>query len=301
MKINKKRFFLLESIIVIFVITLMGWKIIPIFLDAQNINTPENFPDPNFRKIIEQLMYMPPGGKFTEPDAEAYDKQLNISHRSIEYVTGIEFFLNITQLKAYNNNIKHNDLRNNTKITQLNIHSNRLTSLDLSACENIDGVFINGNKIHTLIIPESDTLRFIVANGNMLRTLNIPQCPNLKAINFSNNHLTSIDVSKAPNLTSLYCAQNVLSTIDLSNNPKLEQLNISSNIFYDLPNLSQNPNTGRIDIQLNQFTCEDLRDIQSLKHSLKQQNSFLDFQFSNQNNNINLNDCELRVNESGGR
>lgn len=297
--LKKKQLYMLEALIVILIITILGWKTVPMFLSAQNINTPKNFPDPNFRAIVETYLMIPPDGKFTAKQAANFTDDFNISYQNIEYATGIEFFTNITELSAHKNKLKHIDLSHNTKLTKLRIHDNQLSTLDLTANSNLEEVWIYQNKIQTLQLPKKMALRYLIADGNMLSTLYMPHCPNLEILECSNNRITSIDVFKLPNLTALNAQHNLLLAIDLSNNPKLKELNLSNNMFHDLPNLSHNPLIGRLDIQMNRLNCEDLTDILPLENQLKQHNPNLTFDYSIQTGHINLSKCIPQTNKQG--
>ena len=65
---------------------------------TQNINTPENFPDPNFRAAVEEFMGVEPGGEFTAAEASIKDGRLDCMLRDIKDMTGIELFPSLTVL-----------------------------------------------------------------------------------------------------------------------------------------------------------------------------------------------------------
>ncbi len=89
---------------------------IPAF--SQNINTPENFPDPNFRMVVERFMGM---REFTVEEAAAKSGTMDYFSAtsrgiSIEDMTGIEYFTSLTELICGWDSVKIMDLSHNTAL-----------------------------------------------------------------------------------------------------------------------------------------------------------------------------------------
>ena len=74
---------------------------------AQNINTPENFPDPNFRTVVEEYIGVDPGGEFTAEQVAAVTESFLCVRKEIQDLTGIEYFTNITRLNCSDNALTH--------------------------------------------------------------------------------------------------------------------------------------------------------------------------------------------------
>ena len=68
-----------------------------------NINTPENFPDNNFRTFIEGYMGVGKNGAFSMNDAAKMTKAMDCSNQDIKSLQGIEYFTGLTNL-CFNNN-----------------------------------------------------------------------------------------------------------------------------------------------------------------------------------------------------
>jgi len=69
----------------------------------ENINTPENFPDENFRAMVEMFMGVGPGGTFTAEEVAAKSGRFDCKYCGISDITGIEFFTGLDEfLCGYN-------------------------------------------------------------------------------------------------------------------------------------------------------------------------------------------------------
>ncbi|HPP02351.1 MAG TPA: IPT/TIG domain-containing protein [bacterium] len=102
------------------------------FVSAQNINTPEHFPDPHFRTAVEWFMEVPEGGAFTAPEAAAKTGMLHCAFMEIQDLKGIEFFTGITGLVCCLNAITHLDLSKNAALEWLDCSFNDMVTLVVS-------------------------------------------------------------------------------------------------------------------------------------------------------------------------
>ncbi len=139
---------------------------------------------------------------------------LDISNLSIQDVTGIEDFINLTNLGCANNQINVLDLTQNTLLTNLTCNNNNLTQLNL---------------------PVTNTITAIYCFDNQLTTLNLNNLTNLTNLDCANNNLTTIDVSQSTNLQELYCSNNQLTELNLQNG---NNTNMSGFYATDNPNLT---------------------------------------------------------------
>jgi len=99
---------------------------------AQNLNTPEHFPDPNFRKAVEWFMEIPEGGTFTAQEAAAKTGTLECAFMDIQDLKGIEYFTGITGLLCPVNSLTALDLSKNTALEWLDCSLNAIGILVLS-------------------------------------------------------------------------------------------------------------------------------------------------------------------------
>ena len=194
-----------------------------------NINTPDNFPDPNFRSYIEDYMGVPPGGIFTAADAAAMTHFINCSNHNISDMTGIEYFTSVMYLHCEYNQLTSLDLSNNTGLIYFTCQNNQLTCLN---------------------IPSNNTLTSFSCYNNQLTSLDVSHNTTIISINCSNNQLISLDVSKNTSLDALYCANNQLTSVSsLISNPGLA--------FWD-----------NVDVRYNNLSCDDLLDLITLKNRI---------------------------------
>ncbi|MBZ0255391.1 hypothetical protein K8I31_04985, partial [bacterium] len=124
-----------------------------------NINTPTNFPDPNFRAKVESFMGVAPGGAFTSAAAASKTDWLNCAGSSINSVTGIEFFPNITRLYCQGNNISNMDLSNNNALQV---------------------VYCSSNNLDTLAFANHPALEVLSCYHNQITNLTLTGCANLR-------------------------------------------------------------------------------------------------------------------------
>ncbi len=118
---------------------------LPVF--AQNINTPDNFPDPNFRSVVEKFMEVIPGGTFSAQDAASKTGMMDCALMDIKDMKGIEFFSGINNLICY---------------------INSLTSLDLSKNLSLEWLDCSFNDLETLILPLHSNLNILDCSFNLL-------------------------------------------------------------------------------------------------------------------------------------
>ncbi|MFH1744215.1 MAG: SUMF1/EgtB/PvdO family nonheme iron enzyme, partial [bacterium] len=207
--------------------------LLPRIAFAENINTPENFPDPVFRSKVETFMGVEPDGEFTAAQAAAKSGSLEcVQTRNIHEpgnirdLTGIKYLTGITQLDCYNNQLTSLDVSNNTALESLNCGYNRLTSLNVS--------------------------------GNAA----------LHKLHCSHNELAGLDVSHNPALTLLRCEWNRLTELTLPDDTALEVLDCRCNRLNTLATFAQFVdfwNLGRMDVRYNLLDCDDWHDVQILK------------------------------------
>ena len=75
---HKAKYIVLEAVLVLFTLSILLWIFIPRFLESQNINTPENFPDPVVRAAVEKFMGVEPGGYFTKRQARIQNGNIEV-------------------------------------------------------------------------------------------------------------------------------------------------------------------------------------------------------------------------------
>ncbi len=128
---------------------------------SQNINTPENFPDPKFRAIVEEFMGVAPGGEFSAAEASIKGGMLMCSNRGIKEMSGIEYFHALKFLQCKHNDLKNLDITKNNALNTLNCGRNQLTRLDLSHNVALEFLDCSSNQLTSLDVSNKSTLRWL--------------------------------------------------------------------------------------------------------------------------------------------
>jgi len=164
-----------------------------------------NIPDPNFKAylIVNPDINTNGDTEISVAEARAYTGVLDCGEKNISDLTGIEAFVNITELICYDNQLRSLDLSKNTALEELRCSNNQLRSLDLS---------------------NNTALTHLSCEVNQLSSLNVSKCTALEVLWCNDNQLSSLDVSNNTALTDLDCSSNQLSSLDVSNNTALEYL-----------------------------------------------------------------------------
>ncbi|MEQ8473726.1 MAG: T9SS type A sorting domain-containing protein [Marinoscillum sp.] len=119
-------------------------------------------PDSNFKNNLLQdtTINTNQDGQIQVTEAEAYAGQLKLNSENISDLTGIEAFINITDLRVHYNNLSELDLSANTKIKELHCQSNQLESLDLSQNTALKKLRCFDNQLTTLNVQNGNNHNF---------------------------------------------------------------------------------------------------------------------------------------------
>ncbi|WP_405562327.1 leucine-rich repeat protein [Polaribacter sp. Asnod6-C07] len=236
-----------------------------------------NIPDTKFKTYLVGNAAINTNGD-TEiqcSEASAFTGTIDVSSLTINYLTGIEAFINITELNCnYNNYISSIDISANTALTSLACNGNVITSLDVSNNTALKYLDCANNLIPSLDVSANTALTTLACNGNLLTSLDVSQntllinlwCHinqltsldvtnniNLEFLTLYINQLTSLDVTNNINLEFLTLYINQLTSLDVSNNTVLEQLHCSNNQLTSL-DVSNNRALTRLSCAINQLT-----------------------------------------------
>jgi len=193
------------------------------------------FPDANFEKAVRSEIGKPTGD-ILKRDVEKVDV-LNVSEKDISDLSGIEHFIELTDLSCNGNRLVSLDISKNTKLQYLNCSYNSLTSLDISKNTLLVFLRCSDNYITTLNCRNNTLLKEIACVDNRLISLDISNNAKLVYLHCGNNlshngnKLTVLDTSKNTALTELYCYDNQLTMLNVSNNKELTHFNCWGNYF----------------------------------------------------------------------
>ena len=198
-------------------------------MHAQNVT----IPDANFKNALVEL------GVDTNEDNEIQVNEaadytgvagsMSLSNRNISDITGIEAFVNITELYCNNNNITSLDISGNTSLLNLFCYNNQLTTLNVSNNPNLEILQFYNNQLSAIDVSNNTVLYDLNGNDNLLTSVDFTNNTALTNLNLSNNQLTSVDLSNNSILSGISIAGNALTSLDFSSITTLTVVDCSNN------------------------------------------------------------------------
>ncbi|MEG1622059.1 MAG: hypothetical protein RR330_01660 [Alistipes sp.] len=178
------------------------------------------FPDAQFRAALVETYGFTLTTDGTDIDVNlkanqdrfAQSDRLDVTHRYISSLAGIEYFTGLSTLWCDNNLLTNLDLSKNLQLLNLYCHYNSLTNLNLG---------------------KNSTLGVIECYGNQLTKLDVHQCKGIGSILCYQNQLTNLDLSQNALLAFLHCYDNLLANLDLSKNSELRHVLCYNNSLTD--------------------------------------------------------------------
>ncbi|RJP25327.1 MAG: leucine-rich repeat domain-containing protein [Candidatus Omnitrophota bacterium] len=251
-------------------------------VNGQNINTPENFPDPNFRAAVEEFMGVEAGGEFTSAQAASHHGWFDqCQGRGIRDLSGIEYLTGISALYCGDNQLTELDISRNTALAYLSCINNQISRLDVSNNTALISIQCWRNQLTELDVTFLPALQYLYCDGNQLSVLDLSNNPNLTSLYCSGNRLSALDISHNPKLQILHCQENQITAIDLSLNPALTEIDLDVN---QLTNLDVSTNTAlqRLHCRNNPLVHLDLTHNTKLTQLYCRDNQFSQIDLSHQ-------------------
>ncbi|MBL6874884.1 MAG: hypothetical protein ISR02_05345 [Flavobacteriales bacterium] len=223
-----------------------------------------NIPDGNFKTYLLGDSLINTNGDTEIQISEANSFNVIIDWNGnlglvINDLTGIEEFINLTELKIENNNVTNLDLSQNNSLVLVDAENNNLVSINLVSNVSLSYLDCSNNQLNNLDISQNTSLATLWCGGNPLGSLDVNQNTLLTDLNCSYNLLTSLDLSQNTLLTNLYCAYNQLTNLNLSNNSQLARLECYDNMLSSLDMRNgNNQNIWRFKAYNNQLICIDV-------------------------------------------
>ena len=206
-------------------------------------------------------------GEISVSESQNRTALLNLSNKSISDLTGLEFFINVSDLRLGVNSISDlTPLSTMTALTSLQLNNNNITDITaLSSLVNLKLLYIYSNTISDInalsnltlletlhmqsnmaindLSPLSNltTLKILYAHGNNISNLNpLSNLTNLEQLNLGNNDISNVNaLSNLTKLTFLSIYQNNINDISLLNNLiALTQFDFYENNILDISILS---------------------------------------------------------------
>ena len=234
---------------------------------SQNVN----IPDVNFKAYLvgNTSINTDNDSEISTVEATAFTGTINCSTKSINDLTGIEHFVNLTRLNCDFNKITSLDVSSNLSITRLECDFNRLISLNLGNNTNLTYLDCDGNKLETLNLLNISNLETLECSNNNLTSINLSNNTKLESLDIFGNDLSILDVSSNLVIRDISCETNIIENIDISLNTKLTSLDCRNNnleslnldngktLFFNLLKASGNSN----------LTCIQVDDLGSVRTS----------------------------------
>ncbi|MFV0571595.1 MAG: T9SS type A sorting domain-containing protein [Xanthomarina gelatinilytica] len=218
-----------------------------------------NIPDVNFKSYLlgEPSINTNADAEIQVTEAEAFTGYLACNNLGIADLTGIEAFINLTELYINDNNLSSIDLSGNTNLHTLFCSRNTLTQLDVSNNTALISLQCDDNQLTALDVSNNTSLMALICYLNNISTLDVSNNVALQNLSVRENQLTTLDVSNNTSLVSLVCSVNNLTTIDVSNNTALVLLECGETGLSTL-DVSNNTNLSHLDCRGNNLTTLDL-------------------------------------------
>ena len=130
-------------------------------IQAQNVH----IPDINFKNLLltSPLINMNGDGDIQISEAIGYSGALHIGNQNISDLTGIEAFVNLTDLFCHGNQLTTLDVSHNTALTYLGCAENQLTTLNVKNGNNSSLIWLYSANNPNLLCIQID-------NSNMIGT-----------------------------------------------------------------------------------------------------------------------------------
>lgn len=129
-------------------------------------------------------------------EADSYTGVIDLYGDGINDMTGIEYFVNMTELYLTNNN---------------------LTSLDVTKCVGLERLHIQNNNISVLDVTNNVELYDLRMDNNSISVLDVTNNTKLEDLLIYNNNISEIDASGCYKLDNMSCGQNNMSYLNLKN------------------------------------------------------------------------------------
>ncbi|MCM1298864.1 MAG: FecR domain-containing protein [Firmicutes bacterium] len=170
----------------------------------------ENFPDPVFRKYVEENIDMDTDGRLGDAECGRV-KIIRVDGMGIDTLEGIEYFYNLETLYCRSNNIEWLSLRNNENLKTLFCGSNNMRSIEyLGYCHNLQVLNCDDNQLVNLELYNLENLTSLSCADNVIEYLDLRSNPKLEFVNAGNNLLSCVDLSENKLLTTFRCSGNKL-------------------------------------------------------------------------------------------
>lgn len=193
---------------------------------AQNVN----IPDSNFKNFLLSSLQFNPNQdtEISIAEANAAVGVMNCSGLNISDLTGVEEFINISELQCDNNNLSSLNVSNNVSLTSLTCSNNQLTSINLLNNINLETLSLSYNQLTSLDLSLNTQIVTLFIDGILSNSIDLSNNNNLTILALRNGNLNNLDLSNNPLLKNLFATNTLIDSLDVSANTNLEILVVDS-------------------------------------------------------------------------
>ena len=207
-----------------------------------------DIPDANFKTSLlnDHSIDTNNDGAISCDEANDYTRTINVDNKDISSLTGIEAFVNISNLSCNTNNLITLDLSNNIKLQTIYCDFNELTQLNVSSLDKLTRLNCIFNKLETIDLSTNIVLDRIECYNNALTSLDFTANTVLQQVYCFRNRLINLDISNNASMIQLQCHFNNLTSLNVANgnntnlfvfatsNPDLECVQVDNKNYSDI-------------------------------------------------------------------
>ena len=194
--------------------------LILIYLPFIGFGQPVNIPDVNFKAYLIGNTSINTNGdtEIQVSEANLFNGAIYCNNMNISDLTGIEYFINLTDLSCSYNQLVILDITQNYLLENLFCENNNLTYIDLSSQNSFINLYLNGNNLSLLDLSHFGCGFSHIAEINLVGNPNL-QCIQVNsAICWDSYYSWSIDTSFQ------YYSTNCGGTTDIQEHSKNKEL-----------------------------------------------------------------------------
>ncbi len=201
-----------------------------------------SIPDKYFKEELLRRGYDTNGDREISYREAREIKRIVTNDERIADLTGIEAFVNITELRLQASSVTNLDLSHNTALEQLiTINNSNLTNINISKNTALKYVSIVDSKLTHLDVSNNTALKELGISFTKITNIDVSKNTALQSLDIAGNEITNIDVSKNTELVDFRCGGNPIGYVDVSHNKKIQYLSYGENTsvsnLMDLPKL----------------------------------------------------------------
>lgn len=208
---------------------------------AQNVT----IPDANFKAYLvgNTAINTNSDAEIQVSEAVAFTGKIDCYYLGIMSFTGLEAFINLTELDCSFNYVNSLDLTQNTNLEYLDCSGTSLPNVDVTANIKLKTLYCTSiatvSALTSLDVTNNVNLEALYCDNNSLIGLDLSENVRLEELDCYGNFITSLDLSLNRNLVSLSCFANSLTSLNIKN---------TNNINFTYFDASINPNLTCIEV-----------------------------------------------------